>query len=459
MSPDAGKTLDAAMTRNAAMTGGGGGPDASVEALTKAFFLSYPVEAARKLESMQPQEAAQLLAEQPAEVATAVWKYLPPGVADNVLRHLPDGLATDLLASMETGSCAALLGRLDEGKREQLYALLDDKVASELRELLEYPAESTGAIMSSDITAFSENMTVQEAVAQLRNQKVKDLNHLFLLNAEMYLSGQVPVQRLALAEDEETLASLAVPLQAYASAMDPQHETMEELERLKIDVMPVVDGNERFVGVVRGRHLLGELKDTLATEMLTMVGASKDERALSSSWFAVKKRLPWLQINLMTAFLASAVVGMFESTIATYTALAILLPIAAGQSGNTGAQALAVTMRGLTLREITVRHWFAVARKEAAAALINGVAIAVTCGLGVYFWSNSTGLALIIALAMVSSMTIAAVSGALVPIILEKLGQDPALSSSIILTTVTDIAGFMSFLGIATLLSGMLQPG
>jgi magnesium transporter len=173
----------------------------------------------------------------------------------------------------------------------------------------------------------------------------------------------------------------------------------------------------------------------------------------------VKKRLPWLQINLLTAFLAAAVVGMFESTIAQYTALAILLPIAAGQSGNTGAQALAVTMRGLTLREITVRHWWQVMRKEAGAALINGIAIAITCGAGIYLWSRSTGLALIIALAMISSMLIAAVAGALVPIMLKRMGQDPALSSSIILTTVTDIAGFMSFLGIASLLSGMLVAG
>ena len=187
-----------------------------------------------------------------------------------------------------------------------------------------------------------------------------------------------------------------------------------------------------------------------------MVGVSKDERALSTSWFAVRKRLPWLQINLLTAFLAAAVVGAFEATIAKFTALAILLPIAAGQSGNTGAQALAVTMRGLTLREITTRHWLQVTLKETGVGLINGIAIAITCGLGVYVWSQSFGLALIIALAMISSMIIAGISGALVPIGLKKIGQDPALSSSIILTTITDIAGFLSFLGIATALSGLL---
>ncbi len=429
------------------------------EALNKAFLLNHPKDAARKIETMPPRDSAKVLSDQPAYILQPVWINLSPGVADNVLLQLPDKKVAELLESMDAGLCAALLSRFDEKRQEQFFALLDADIAKELKELLKYPDDSAGALMETNITAFNENMTVQDAITLLRNQKTRDLHHLFLLNDDMYLSGQVPVQRLALANGEEKLSSLSIPLQAYVTALDPKSEIMEKLEKFKIGTMPVIDGNDRFVGVVRGRNVLGALKNTLATEMLTMVGVSKDERALSSSWFAVKKRLPWLQINLLTAFLAAAVVGMFEETIAKYTALAILLPVAAGQSGNTGAQALAVTMRGLTLREITVRHWFRVLLKEAGAALINGVAIAITCGAGVYFWSSNFGLALIIALAMISSMTIAAVSGALVPIVLKKFGQDPALSSSIILTTVTDIAGFMFFLGIATMLSGMLEAG
>jgi magnesium transporter len=431
----------------------------AVEALNQAFLLNHPNDAARKIETMLPQNSANLLSDQPAYVLQPVWTKLPPGVAENVLLNLPDQTVTELLTSMEAGLCAALLSRFDELKQEKYFALLDDGIVKELKELLQYPDDSAGALMETNITAFNENMTVQDAVMQLRNQKTRDLHHLFLLNDDMYLSGQIPVQRLALANGEEKLSSLSIPLLAYVTALDPKSEIMEKLEKFKIGTIPVIDGNDRFVGVIRGRNILGVLKNTLATEMLTMVGVSKDERALSSSWFAVKKRLPWLQINLLTAFLAAAVVGMFEETIAKYTALAILLPIAAGQSGNTGAQALAVTMRGLTLREITVRHWLRVLLKEAGAALVNGVVTAITCGAGVYFWSRSVGLALIIALAMISSMTIAAVSGAMVPIILKKVGQDPALSSSIILTTVTDIAGFMSFLGIATMLADMLQAG
>jgi len=202
--------------------------------------------------------------------------------------------------------------------------------------------------------------------------------------------------------------------------------------------------------------LVNAVREESSVNLLTMVGASRDERALSHIGFVVQKRLPWLSINLLTAFLAASVVGLFESTIAKYTALAVLLPVVAGQSGNTGAQALAVTMRGLALREIGTSQWFRVARKEIGAAFINGIAIAALTGIGVYFWNPSLGLVFVIGVSMVISMLAAALSGVFIPIILSSLGQDPAQSSSIILTTVTDVVGFFSFLGIATLLSSTL---
>jgi magnesium transporter len=170
----------------------------------------------------------------------------------------------------------------------------------------------------------------------------------------------------------------------------------------------------------------------------------------------VKKRLPWLQINLATAFLAASIVGIFEDTIAQVTVLAVFLPVVAGQSGNTGSQALAVTMRGLALREIHTNQWWRVARKEVAVGFINGIAVAFTTSLIAYFWASSFGIALVIGTSMVLSMVIAGFSGAVVPIVLQAFGQDPAQSSSIVLTTVTDIMGFLSFLGLATALGSVL---
>jgi magnesium transporter len=150
------------------------------------------------------------------------------------------------------------------------------------------------------------------------------------------------------------------------------------------------------------------------------------------------------------------VVGLFEDTIAQFTALAVLLPVVAGQSGNTGAQALAVIMRGLSLREITPRHWLRVVTKEALVGVLNGIAVALVTGLAVFLWSSSVGLAVVISTSMVASMAMAAMAGAAIPILLQKIGQDPAQSSSIVLTTVTDVTGFLSFLGLATLFSSIL---
>ncbi|HEX7719133.1 MAG TPA: magnesium transporter, partial [Woeseiaceae bacterium] len=233
-------------------------------------------------------------------------------------------------------------------------------------------------------------------------------------------------------------------------------EVVELLERYQLADLPVVDIDGRLLGVIYHAKLLQAIQEDATVGMQMMVGASPDERALSPVLFAVRKRLPWMQVNLLTAFLAAAVVGIFEDTIARFTALAVLLPVVAGQSGNAGAQALAVTMRGLALREITIRHWLRVTFKEVNVGLLNGLAVAVTCGIGVYFWSGSLGLVVVIAVSMVLAMIAAGFAGAVVPIVLTRLGQDPAQSSSIVLTTVTDVAGFFSFLGIATLLAAYI---
>jgi magnesium transporter len=223
-----------------------------------------------------------------------------------------------------------------------------------------------------------------------------------------------------------------------------------------LTTLAVVNLDNRLLGVIRHETLLAAAQAEATLDIQTMVGVSRQERALSRVSFAVRKRLPWLNINLATAFLAAGVVGAFEDTIARFTALAVLLPVVAGQSGNTGSQALAVTMRGLALREIRSRQWLRVASKEVSVALLNGITIALVTAAAVYFWSGSGGLSLVIGISMVLSMVAAGFAGAVIPMILTALGQDPAQSSSIILTTVTDVSGFFSFLGIARLLSGML---
>ena len=252
------------------------------------------------------------------------------------------------------------------------------------------------------------------------------------------------------------LNRIAHPIVAVVKPMDTKENITDKMQQHRLEELTVIDDDGHIVGVIRYSALIGALKESASLDIQTMVGVSKDERATSSSWLAVRKRMPWLQVNLLTAFLAAAVVGLFEGTIAQFTALAILLPVVAGQSGNAGAQALAVTMRGLALHEIRLGDWLKMARKEANVGIWNGVSIAIVCGAGVYFWSGQFGLVLVICSSMIIAMVLAGLAGALVPMGLKKLRQDPAVASSIVLTTVTDIVGFFSFLGIATLLSGIL---
>jgi magnesium transporter len=427
-----------------------------LQSLTQAFLLNYPLGAARKLEAMSPEEAAGILQEQKVHVSARVLDRLAPRMTLAILLHFTDTLAAGVLESMDAAAVVSLLSQVDMEKRDAWLAHMSKVTADEFRTLLAYPENSVGQLMNPAIFAFNKSTSAGQALAQLRHQQVHSLPHMFLLNDDMTLHARVDLTRLILADAAVPLAQLATPVQVYVQALDPREEVLEKLGQHEVDVLPVVDVDFHLVGVLEGQELLDAVRQDLVTDMQTMVGVSKDERALSTSLFAVRKRLPWLQINLLTAFMASAVVGMFESTIAQFTALAVLMPVAAGQSGNTGAQALAVTMRGLTLREITMRHWYRVMMKEFAAGFLNGLGVAATCALGVYLWSRSWGLALVMALAMILSMTIAGIAGAVVPILLKRFGLDPAQASSIVLTTITDIAGFMSFLGIATLLARFL---
>ena len=299
-------------------------------------------------------------------------------------------------------------------------------------------------------------MTVKQALEVLRSSGTRRARTVYVVDRGNRLVGRVDMQAMAMADGDARLSELLENVDASVLATAPRKEVVELLERYRVDSLPVVDVEGRLLGVVRYQALFATIEAVATASLQKMVGASADERALSTATFSVKRRLPWLHINLLTAFLAAAVVGVFESLIAQFTALAVLLPVVAGQSGNAGSQALAVTMRGLALREIGTREWRKVLAKELQVGLIDGVALAITCGTAVFLWSQSVGLAIVIGVAMIMSMIAAGISGAVVPIMLVRFGQDPATASSIILTTVTDVAGFISFLGTASLLVFML---
>ncbi len=433
-----------------------GNANTVIEALNRQFFLDHPSEAVKELELFDPQLSGKILSNQPIPLVANTLEILSPDATSSIFSCLPESVIKSLLTESNPNLMVGLLGKFDEKKRARLLSLVDPYIQNDYRTMMSYAEDSAGRLMDTRSHVFRETMTVRQCLKRLRELKVKPTRTLFLVDGQNKLVSRVEMQDLALAEPMQELRELAQPLKAFVNPTDPKEEVVSKMEEFKISNLPVLDVNGSLVGVVRYDALVKAVEEEATVDIQTMFGVSKDERALSKPMFAVKKRLPWLEINLLTAFLAASVVGLFEATIAKYTALAVLLPVVAGQSGNTGAQALAVTMRGLALKEISIRQWKAVVFKEMWVGFLNGIAVALTTSVGVYFWSHSAGLAMVIGISMVISMVLAGLAGASVPIVLTRLGQDPATASSIVLTTVTDVAGFFSFLGIATMLSHLL---
>ena len=420
------------------------------------YLSRHPGASTGALELLETSELAEIFTREPPATMAPVWEHLSPDVGRRLLAALPESTVVRTLQALEPGPLARFLSGLDEAERERLLALAGERTAREVRSVLQYPPECAGALMDPGARLIRADSSVAAVLSRLRRDRRPGRAGLFVVDSGNRLAGWVDMQDLALAEPDETVGELAHDVPAFVNPRATREEVAEKMDLHRLSDLAVLDLDGRLVGVVRYAAMAEAELERASVGIQTMVGASREERATSSASFAVRKRLPWLQINLVTVFIAAAVVGLFEDTIARFTALAVLLPVVAGQSGNTGAQALAVTMRGLTLREIRAAQWLRMVFKEANVGFWNGLIVAVTTAVGVFLWSGSLGLGFIIALSMVLSVVIAGVAGAAIPAALTALGQDPAQSSAILLSTITDVAAFLSFLGIATMLAGLI---
>mgnify|MGYP001817968716 FL=1 len=432
-------------------------PQALSRALTDAYIDQFPLEVTEVLESAPAPEIVQLLQTQPPERGARILSRLSTALATTALLQLKSGKVQRIMATMDPVGAALLLGSVDEASRQSLLAALDAGLARELQDIMSYPEGSAGRLMQPRAASIPAHLTVRQVLNRLRQIPARETAVLVVTDDSGKLHGLIDLADVVHADPGTRLEDLLhITTPVRVNALTPREEIVDLFSSNRLRLLPVVDLDDRLLGVIRQSTVIKAAQEEASSDMQAMVGVSRDERALSSPLFAMRKRLPWLNINLLTAFLAAAVVGLFENTIAQFTALAVLLPVVAGQSGNTGAQALAGIMRGLALREIQVRPWQRVLLTEILAGAPNGIAMAMVTGLGVLLWSKSVGLAAVIGVAMIISMALAGLSGAAIPLLLTRLGQDPAQSASILLTTVTDVVGFLSFLGLATLFSRLL---
>lgn len=425
-----------------------------VEALGADFIRRHPREAAHLLEEIDVKDAADFLAAQPDGAGAGLIERTNPDRAVELLLHMDPGAVGRVAGRLDLQLLAGLLARMELDDQAAQFEALGGTIASELKDLMSYPEGSAGSLMDPRAVVFGEDQSADEVLAALRRPGREVDGDVQVIDSEGRLLGRLAIQSLISADHDAPVGTLAKPPVAVTSTAN-----LDEVLEVGLGSrsgISVVDVDGKLLGVIRRNRLTLAAEQEASTDLQAMVGVGREERALSKPIFSVRKRLPWLFINLATAFLAASVVGIFEGTIAQVTALAVLLPVVAGQSGNSGSQALAVTMRGLALREVRISQWRRLGTKELMVGLVNGAAIAVVTALGVVVWSGSLGLGLVIASAMVISMAMAGLAGAGIPLALKAFGQDPAQSSAIFLTTVTDIVGFISFLGLATLFADRL---
>ncbi len=430
----------------------------SLESLVRSFVESSPEDAARAFEGLDAGEAARILLGLPVGAAAPLLERIHTPVAADLLHRLPPEQAKELVEAMSPRQAALLLHHVEQERREGILTALADPSARTIRDLLKYPEDSAGGMMEPQVASVPLDLTVQAAVSFLRKAPRSQLYYLYVTDREGRLAGILNMRDLLLASPRDPIDTLVRrELLSVPATMD-REEVVTLMRQHQFLALPVVDAEGRLMGVVRQEEALEAGQEEAFEDMQRMVGAGGDERALEPVGGVVRRRLPWLYVNLATAFLASAVVALFEDLLGRVTALAVLLPIVSGQGGNSGAQALAVVIRGLALREILPGSTWRVIYKEAAAGFFNGLAIAVVCAAAVWVWSRNGGLSVVIGLAMVVNMAAAGLAGAAIPLVLKKLGRDPAQASSIFLTTVTDVVGFASFLGFALLLLSWIAP-
>ncbi len=369
-----------------------------------------------------------------------------------ILDSLDDATLAAICSSSAPDDAADLLDFLDEERRSRVLELLGATQGAKLESLLEGEEETAGSLMNTEFLAIDEDVTVAQAIEAIRQYPRKDsFFYVYCVDADGHLVGVLSLRSLILANATTRLRDIMVQSVVRTQIDSSPEEVAQLVSKYDLLSMPVVDTQNRLVGVVTVDDVLDVIQEQAEEDLMHLAGVAADERLTTPARETWRTRFPWLAVNLVTAFIASSVVRLFEPTIQRWTALAAFMPIVAGMGGNAGTQTLTVFVRALALGEIDWRAGMRGIWKELLVGMGNGIAIGLITGGIVGVWTGQWVLAGILVVAMCGNLIIAGVAGGLVPLVLERFGFDPAVASSIFVTTFTDTGGFFLFLGIATL--------
>ena len=423
------------------------------------------IELQKKLDTLHSADVAHILEALPLEDRLNLWELVKADRDGEILLEVSDSVRQSLIADMDSKELLAAAEQLDADELadlapdlpkdvlQDLMDSLDTQNRERLQSTLSYPEEAVGAHMDFDIVTIREDITLEVALRYMRRLgSLPELtDKLFVVDRADVLRGVLPLKRMVVSDLDASVSDVMVADAVVFHPEDIADEAAKAFERYDLVTAPVVDDNNKLVGRITVDAVMDYIRDESESDMLSMAGLREEEDFFASIWKSVQNRWAWLAINLMTAMVASRVIGLFEGSIEKIVALAALMPIVAGIGGNSGNQTTTMIVRGLALGQISSHNMKSLVKKELGVALLNGILWGGVLGIIAYLLYGNYQLGLVMMAAMTFNLLLAAVMGVIIPLVMTKFGRDPAVGSSVLITAMTDSGGFFIFLGLATI--------
>ena len=419
-----------------------------------------------KLDSLHPADIAYILEALPREERLYVWDLVKAERDGEILLEVSDAVRESLIETMDPEELKAAAGSLDADELadlapdlppeviEDVFQSLDSEGREQLRAAMSYPEDSVGALMDFDMVTVRDDVTLEVVLRYLRrfDELPDHTDKLFVVDREDHLEGILTLETLLISDPEKTVAEVmrSEPVISFTPE-DEADDAAQAFERYDLVSAPVIDSERRVIGRITVADAVDFIREESEAEILSQAGLREEEDIFASVWSSVKNRWAWLAINLVTAFVASRVIGLFEESIEKLVALAALMPIVAGIGGNSGKQTVTMIVRAIAKGQVEPSAMTRLLRKELGVALINGVVWGGLLGVLAWWLYGNVDLGLVMTGAMTLNLLLAACAGVLVPMLRQRLGADPALGGSVMITALTDSGGFFIFLGLATL--------
>ncbi len=417
----------------------------------------HQADAGALLQALDPDQRPRLIELLGSDFDFTALVEVDDSVREDILEELPAETVAEGVRELSSDDAVYILENLPREDQVEILEQLPPPERVALARSLHYPDQSAGRRMQTDLIAVPPSWTVGHAIDYMRetSELPERFYELYVVDEANHLLGAVSLDRLLRTKRPVPIAELMDPERRRVRATDDQEEVARLFERYNLVAAPVVDEGDRLVGVITIDDVVDVIEQEADEDLKALGGVKSDEELSDSVWTIARGRFNWLLVNLATAFLASSVLGLFEGQLQKMVALAVLAPIVASQGGNAATQTMTVAVRALATRELGDANAWRVVLREILVGFVNGCAFAVITGVAAYAWFKMPDLGLVIGLAMICNLVAGALGGILIPLVLRQLRSDPAVSSGVFVTTITDVVGFFSFLGIATLWFGL----